>query len=81
VVTSVIGLCVAGVAVVSFEGLDVNESWDIVSPMRQPLSARRCSRIAAENGVVRCCPHIKWWTEAPVRQAMEQRDGVSCMSL
>jgi hypothetical protein len=52
VVTSVIGLCVAGVAVVSFEGLDISESWDIVSPMRHSLSDRRHSRIAVENGVL-----------------------------
>jgi hypothetical protein len=50
VVTSVIGLCVAGVIVVSFEGLDISELWDIVSPMRHSLSARRYSRIAAKMG-------------------------------
>jgi uncharacterized membrane protein YidH (DUF202 family) len=52
VATSVIGLCMAGVAVVSFEGLDVSESWDIVSPVRHPLSIRRHSRIAAEKGAL-----------------------------
>jgi hypothetical protein len=66
VVTSVIGLYVAGVVVVSFEGLDISESWDIVSPVRHSLSARRHSRIPVENGAVQqeqvdqgnSCPHV-----------------------
>jgi hypothetical protein len=57
-------VCVAGVVVVSVEGHDVSESlglseslghsesWDILSPVRHSLSARWCSRIAAENGVL-----------------------------
>lgn len=57
-------MCVAGVVAVSTEGHDVSESlrhseslghsesWDILSPVRHSLSARRHSRIAAENGVL-----------------------------
>jgi hypothetical protein len=55
---------VAGVVVISVEGPEVSESlglseslghfesWAILSPMRHSLSARRYSRIAAENGVL-----------------------------
>jgi hypothetical protein len=38
IITSVIGLCQAGVAVVSIERVG-SKSWDIVSPMRLPVSA------------------------------------------
>jgi hypothetical protein len=81
------GLYVAGVMVVSMEGHDISESlghsesWNILSPGRHSLSARRYSRIAAENGVLNYRPHDKWWTEAPLRQAMELIDGVSYSSL
>jgi hypothetical protein len=48
----VTGLCAAGVVIVSVEGHDISESWDILSPVTHSLSARRHSRIAAENGVL-----------------------------
>jgi hypothetical protein len=86
-------VCAAGVVVVSVEGHDVSESlehseslghsesWDMLSPMRHSLSARRYSRIAEENRALHCHPHDKWWTQAPVRQAMELIDGVLHSSL
>ena len=57
-------VCVAGVVVVSMEGHGISESlglseplghlesWDILSPMRHSLSARRHSRIAVEKGAL-----------------------------
>jgi hypothetical protein len=84
---------VAGVVVVSVEGHDVSESlglpeslehsesWDILSLMRHSLSARRYSRIAAENRVLHYHPHDKRWMYAPVTQAMELIDGVLYSSL
>jgi hypothetical protein len=73
---------VAGVMVISVEGPDASGSLGLSeSFVRHSLSTRRYSRIAAENGVLHCRPHDKWWTKASLRQAMELVDGVSYLPL